>query len=156
MLLLASFLKLGSRITFPLWLRLLECFSPVRNNRFLKFYFKNSIFIFCFYHDLLFLFFNFYLCIDFWLYWVFVAARRLSLAVLVGAACAQASLVVCTGSRHAGFSGYSAQAQQLWLASPWACRLQQLWCTGFSCSVAPGIFPGQGSNPCPPHWQVDS
>ena len=25
-----------------------------------------------------------------------------------------------------------------------------------SCSVACGIFPDQGSNPCPLHWQVDS
>ena len=27
---------------------------------------------------------------------------------------------------------------------------------GLSCSVACGIFPGQGSNPCPLHWQADS
>ena len=27
---------------------------------------------------------------------------------------------------------------------------------GLSCSVACGIFPDQGSNPCPLHWQVDS
>ena len=26
---------------------------------------------------------------------------------------------------------------------------------GLSCSVACGIFPGQGSNPCPLHWQAD-
>ena len=25
-----------------------------------------------------------------------------------------------------------------------------------SCSVACGILPAQGSNPCPPHWQADS
>ena len=25
-----------------------------------------------------------------------------------------------------------------------------------SCSAACGIFPDQGSNPCPPHWQADS
>ena len=56
-----------------------------------------------------------------------------------------------------------------------ACRLQQLWHTGLvvvarglqsagsvvvahglSCSVACGIFPDQGSNPCPLHWQADS
>ena len=53
--------------------------------------------------------------------------------------------------------------------------LQQLWLTGsvvvarglqsagsvvvahrLSCSVACGIFPDQGSNPCPLHWQADS
>ena len=27
---------------------------------------------------------------------------------------------------------------------------------GLSCSVACGIFPDQGPNPCPLHWQVDS
>ena len=27
---------------------------------------------------------------------------------------------------------------------------------GPSCSVACGIFPDQGSNPCPLHWQADS
>ena len=27
---------------------------------------------------------------------------------------------------------------------------------GPSCSAACGIFPGQGSNPCPLHWQADS
>ena len=27
---------------------------------------------------------------------------------------------------------------------------------GPSCSVACGILPDQGTNPCPPHWQADS
>ena len=27
---------------------------------------------------------------------------------------------------------------------------------GLSCSAACGIFPDQGMNPCPPHWQADS
>ena len=27
---------------------------------------------------------------------------------------------------------------------------------GPSCSAACGIFPDQGSNPCPLHWQADS
>jgi len=27
---------------------------------------------------------------------------------------------------------------------------------GLSCSRSRGIFPDQGSNPCPLHWQVDS
>ena len=27
---------------------------------------------------------------------------------------------------------------------------------GLSCSAACGIFPDQGSNPCPLHWQTDS
>ena len=56
-----------------------------------------------------------------------------------------------------------------------ALRLQQFWCVdsvvvafglqiaglvvvahGLSCSTACGIFPDQGSNPCPLHWQADS
>ena len=42
-------------------------------------------------------------------------------------------------------------------------RLQWLQCGdsvvvahGLSCSAAYGIFPDQGSNPCPLHWQADS
>ena len=35
-------------------------------------------------------------------------------------------------------------------------QAQQLWLTGPSCSAACGIFPDQGSNPCPLHWQADS
>ena len=41
--------------------------------------------------------------------------------------------------------------------------LQQLWraasvvvAHGFSCSTACGIFPHQGSNPCPLRWRADS
>ena len=44
-----------------------------------------------------------------------------------------------------------------------ACGLQQLWHVGsvvvvcwLSCSVACGIFPDQGWNPSPLHWQADS
>ena len=46
-----------------------------------------------------------------------------------------ASLVGSTGSRRAG---------------------SVVVAHGPSCSVACGIFPDQGSNPCPPHWQADS
>ena len=51
--------------------------------------------------------------------------------------------------------GYRCGLQYLWLSG---CRAQaqQLWCTGLSCSAARGIFPEQGSNPCPLHWQADS
>ena len=45
----------------------------------------------------------------------------------------------------------------------YACGLQQLWhvgsvvvACGLSCSVACGICPDQGSNPCSLHWQADS
>ena len=36
----------------------------------------------------------------------------------------------------------------------WARRLQQLQCMGLADPC--GIFPGEGSNQCPLHWQVDS
>ena len=46
-----------------------------------------------------------------------------------------ASLVGSTGSRRAG---------------------SVVVAHGPSCSIACGIFPDQGSNPCPLHWQADS
>ena len=85
----------------------------------------------------------------FWLRWVFVAAHGLSLDAVSGGysslQCAGFSLrwlllLRNTGSRHAGFSGCGLQALEL----------------RFSCSTACGIFPDQGSNPCPLHWQADS
>ena len=87
-----------------------------------------------------FIFFYFY----FLLCWVFVSVRGLSLVAASGghssSRCAGLSLsrpllLRSTGSRHAG-SVVVAQ--------------------GPSCSVACGIFPDQGSNPCPLHWQADS
>ena len=103
--------------------------------------------VFCF-----FLIYLFY----FWLHWVFVAARGLSLVVVSGG---------YSSLRCAGFS------------LQWLLLLQstESWCTGsvvvahrlqstgsvvvvhrLSCSAACGIFPDQGSNPCPLPWQADS
>ena len=58
---------------------------------------------------------------------LFVAVRGLLIAV--------ASLVGSTGSRHVG---------------------SVVVAHGLSCSAARGIFPDQGLNPCPLHWQADS
>ena len=97
----------------------------------------------------------------FWLCWVFVAVHGLSLvAVSRGYSsllCAGFSLrwlllLLSTGSRHVGFSSCGTRAQQLWLTGSRA-QAQQLWHTG---PVASGIFPDQGSEPCPPQWQADS
>ena len=71
--------------------------------------------------------------------WVFVAARGLS---LVAASRGYSSLW------YAGFS--------LWwllLLRAWAlgARASVVVVQGFSCSAACGIFPDQGSNPCPLH-----
>ena len=92
-----------------------------------------------------FFFFNkfIYLFIYFWLCWVFVSVRGLSLVVASGghssSRCAGLSLsrplVVEHGSRRAG---------------------SVVVAHGPSCSTACGILPDQGSNPCPLHRQADS
>ena len=85
-----------------------------------------------------------YLFIYFWLCWVFVSVRGLSLVAASGghasSRCAGLSLswpllLRSTGSRRTG---------------------SVVVARGPSCSVACGIFPDQGSNPCPLHWQADS
>ena len=89
---------------------------------------------------LFYLFIYFY----FWLCCVFVSVQGLSLVVARGghssSRCAGLSLsrpllLRSTGSRHAG---------------------SVVVAHGPSCSTACGIFPDQGSNPCPLHWQADS
>ena len=94
--------------------------------------------------SLFFFFFLNYLFIYFWLCWVFVSVLRLSLVAASGghssSRCAGLSLLLpfllrSTGSRRAG---------------------SVVVAHGPSCSAACGIFPDQGSNPCPLHWQADS
>ena len=93
-----------------------------------------------------FFFFNniFYLFIYFWLCWVFVSVQGLSLVVASGGHCSSQCaglslsrplLLRSTGSRRAG---------------------SVVVAHGPSCSAACEIFPDQGSNPCPLHWQADS
>ena len=85
-----------------------------------------------------------YLFIYLWLCWVFVSVRGLSLVAASGghssSRCAGLSLsrpllLRGTGSRRAG---------------------SVIVAHGPTCSAACGIFPDQGSNPCPLHWQADS
>ena len=85
-----------------------------------------------------------YLFIYFWLCWVFVSARGLSLVAASG-----------------GHS--SSRCAALSLSRPLLLRSTGSRCTGSivvahgpSCSAACGIFPDRGSNPCPLHWQADS
>ena len=94
-------------------------------------------------------FFNFiylfiYLFIYFWLCWVFVSVRGLSLVAASGghssSRCAGLSLSGPLLLRSTGFK----RAGSVVVAH------------GPSCSMACGIFPDQGSNPCPLHWQADS
>ena len=89
-------------------------------------------------------FFNFiYLFIYLWLCWIFVSVRGLSLVAASGGH---------SSSRCAG----------LLLSRPLAAehRLRfagsVIVAHGPSRSVACGIFPDQGLNPCPLHWQADS
>ena len=72
----------------------------------------------------------------FWLCWVFVAAPGLSLVAVSG---------VYSSSRRASFS-----LQWLLLLRRMISRLvgSVVVAHGLSCSVACGIFPDQGSNPC--------
>ena len=93
---------------------------------------------------LLYFFFNFIYLFFLWLSWVFVSVQGLSLVVASGghssSRCAGLSLsrpllLRSTGSRRAG---------------------SVIVAHGPSCSAACGIFPDQGSNPCPLHWQADS
>ena len=80
----------------------------------------------------------------YWLCWVFVSVRGLSLVAASGGhsslRCAGLSpsrplLLRSTGSRGAG---------------------SVVVAHGPSSSTACGILPDQGSNPCPLHWQADS
>ena len=107
-----------------------------------------------FHWNIFFLFTENFIC--FWLCWIFVAARGLSLvalsgvfslAVVLGLLIAVASL---TEHRLEG-----AQARQLPLSGS---RVQAsvVLAHGLSCPEACGILPEQGCNPCPLHWQADS
>ena len=90
------------------------------------------------------LFLFMYVCMYVWLCWVFVSVRGLSLVVASGghssSRCAGLSLsrpllLPSTGSRRAGSVIVAHRP---------------------SCSAACGIFPDQGSNLRPLHWQADS
>ena len=101
--------------------------------------------LFFFFKEFLYFYYLFiYLFIYFWLCWVFVSVQGLSLVVASGghssSRCAGLSLsrplpLWSTGSRRAGSAAVA---------------------HGPSCSAACGIFPDQGSNPCPLHRQADS
>ena len=112
-----------------------------------------------------------YLFIYFWLHWIFVALRRLSLVAVSGGysslRCAGFSLqwlllLRSTGSRCVGFSSCGTLLQQLWhVASVVVARMLQsagsvVVAHGLSCSTACGTFSDQGLKPGPLHWQVDS
>ena len=85
-----------------------------------------------------------YLFIYLWLCWVFVSVRGLPLVAASGDH---------SSSRCAGLS----LSRPLLLRSTGSRRARSVIVAhGPSCSAACGIFPYQGSNPCPLHWQADS
>ena len=92
----------------------------------------------------LFIYLNFIYLFIYGLCWVFVSVRGLSLVAAsggqsslrcVGLSLSRPLLLRSTGSRRAG---------------------SVIVAHGPSHSAARGIFPDQGSNPCPLHWQADS
>ena len=94
----------------------------------------------------LFFFFNkfIYLFIYLWLCWVFVSVQGLSLVAESGGH---------SSSRCAGLS----LSRPLLLRSTGSRRASSVVVAhGLSCSAVCGIFPDQGSNPCPLHWQAGS
>ena len=89
-------------------------------------------------------FYKFILFIYFWLCWVFVSVRGLSLVTVSGGH---------SSSQCAGLS----LSRPLLLRSTGSGRAGSVVVAhGTSCSLACGILPDQGSNPCPLHWQADS
>ena len=85
-----------------------------------------------------------FIYIYFWLCWVFVSVRGLSPVVESGGH---------SSSRCAGLS----PSGPLSLRSTGSRRAgSAVVAHGLSRSAACGIFPDQGSNPCPLHWQADS
>ena len=105
------------------------------------------IYLFLKYFSLLFFFLTlglFYLFIYLRLLWVFVSARGLSPVAASGGH---------SSSRCAGLS----LSRPLLLRSIGSRRAGSVIVAhGPGCSAACGIFPDQGSNPCPLHWQADS
>ena len=112
------------------------CFSP-----------PFRIFFYLFFCFVLFLMkasFFLYFLISFWLCWVFVSVRGLSLVAASGGH---------SSSRCMGLS----LSWPLLLRSTSSRRAGSVIVAhGPSCSTACGIFPDQGSNLCPLHWQADS
>ena len=89
---------------------------------------------------ILFLKFIYYL----WLCWVFVSVRGLSLVAASG------------GHSSSRCAGLSLSRPLLLRSTGSRCAGSVIVAHGPSCSAACGIFPDQGSNPCPLHWQADS
>ena len=85
-----------------------------------------------------------YLFIYLWLCWVFVSVRGLS-------------PVAASGGHSSSWCAGLSLSQPLFLRSTGSRRAGSVIVAHWpSCSAACGIFPDQGPNPCPLHWQADS
>ena len=87
---------------------------------------------------------KFYLFIYLWLCWVFVSVQGLSLVAARG------------GHSSSWCVGLSLSLPLLWRSTGSRRAGSVVVAHGPSCSTACGIFPDQGSNLCPLHWQADS
>ena len=85
-----------------------------------------------------------YLFIYFWLCWVSVSVRGLSPVAASG------------GHSSSRCAGLSLSRPLLLQSTGSRCAGSVVVAHGPSRSTACGIFPDQGSNPCPLHWQADS
>ena len=94
----------------------------------------------------------FYLLIYFWLCWVFVSVRGLSLVT----ASRGHSSSRCWGHSSSRCAGLSLSRPLLLRSTGSRCAGSVVVAHRPSCSAARGIFPDQGLNPCPLHWQTDS
>ena len=107
---------------------------------------KSFILLDLIFKPLILFFFNkfIYLFIYFWLCWVFVSVRGLSPVVASG------------GHSSSRCAGLSLSQPLLWQSTGSRRAGSVIVAHGPSCSAACGIFPDQGSNSCPLHWQADS
>ena len=107
-------------------------------------------------------FFNFiYLFIYLWLHWVFVALHRLPLVgatVHCSARASHCSGFSCCGAQALGTLAVVCVAHGLSSCDMWALEFagSVVVVHGLCCSLTCGVFPDQGSDSCPLHWQMDS
>ena len=103
-----------------------------------------SIYLFIYFLEITYIFNLIYLFIYFWLCWVFISVQGLSLVVASG------------GHSSSRCAGLSLSRPLLLRSTGSRCAGSVIVAHGPSCSAACGIFPDQGSSPCPLHWQADS
>ena len=107
-------------------------------------FFWNYIKCICYFEDS---FLN--LFIYFYYYYYYLAALGLCCCARAFSSCGEWWLLFHCGARASLCSGFSCcRAQAL------GTRASVVVTHGLNCSVACGIFPDQGSNPCPLYWQA--